>query len=67
MDHVEKRSCEKRFEARLSAEHARKLAWLTVRLSRSGNGVVRAAIDRMYEEEQRVMLIQAGFPNGKVP
>lgn len=43
------------------------LGWLKMRLHRSGNAIVRAAIRRMYEEERRAMLVQAGFQDGKVP
>jgi hypothetical protein len=51
----------------LTDEHAQMIAWLRDRLNRSGNSVVRVAITRMYKQEQREMLIQAGFPDGRVP
>jgi predicted HicB family RNase H-like nuclease len=67
MDQVQKRTCEKRFELRITNRQHTKLVWLATRLNRSGNALVRDMIDRLYEEEQKVMMIQAGFPDGRVP
>lgn len=67
MDRVPRNSCQERFELRITSDQRRKLDWLCSWLNRSGNGVVRVAIERMYSEEQRIMLAQAGFPDGRVP
>ena len=67
METVRKRTCQERFELRLTTEELKKLRWLKARLARSATYIIREGIEARYEEERRVMLIQAGFPDGKVP
>ena len=53
--------CTKRFQLRLTDEHVRRIGWLKRRLNRSGNSIIRTALDRMFEHEERRMLEQAGY------
>ena len=61
VEHVRKRTCEKRFEARFSRSIYAKLMWLVDRTGRSGNSILREAVERMHEQEERKMLEQAGY------
>lgn len=55
MDHVAPGSCVKRIEIRLSAAQFAKLEWLATIQNRSFNGVLRMALDRVYEGEKRAI------------